>query len=96
MPKIIHQKIHWLISPSAENQHKVIAWKIEGLGNYVFLANLDIEQDITAIELKGALIGTELKNIFSTFASPLQNVTQSNGVFIVNSLLAGECKIFEL
>ena len=96
MPKIIHQKIHWLISPSAENQHKVIAWKIEGLGNYVFLANLDIEQNITAIELKGALIGTELKNIFSTFASPLQNVTQSNGVFIVNNLLAGECKIFEL
>jgi hypothetical protein len=85
-----------LISPSVENQHKVIAWKIEGDTDYVFLANLDIEQDITAIELKGALNGTELKNIFSTFASPLQNIMQSNDVFIVNSLLAGECKIFKL
>ena len=96
MPSIIHQKIEWLIPPSIQNQHKVISWKIKGETNYVFLANLDIEQHITAIELKGISNGTELINIFSTFASPLQNITQSNGGFIVNSMLAGECKIFKL
>lgn len=95
-PSLLHKKIDWIIAPAVENEHKVIAWQIAGETDYIFLVNLDIEQNSEAIELKAGLEGTELVNIFSTFVNPLQPIRQSNGKFCVNSLLAGECKIFML
>ena len=88
---IDNQEIEWLIKPDIKGKNKIIAWKQQGNSQYIFVVNMDIENNIETDDLKNA------KNI--NFAKPYYSTAKWNNErsnFEINFLEKGECRIYEI
>ncbi len=98
LPLIKNEKVMWLQLPSSANSNKVIAWSA---GNWVFVVNLDIENDATQINIPTPQYKNGL-NLFLEFTT-LDWGTKSDNSLIINNLTihlekiqAGEGRIYRL
>ena len=96
LPTLATSPIQWLIAPDTLGIKKVIAWTQATNPKYVFIVNTDIEHDVQEVNLGGIEQSRVLSNIFSTIQEPLIDLTQQSNIFVLDKLLAGECKIFKL
>ena len=88
---IDNQEIEWLIKPDAEGKNKIIAWTQRENSQYIFVVNLDIENNIETIGLK------IIENI--TFAEYYYSTAKKDNKetnFEINFLHKGECRIYKI
>lgn len=87
-PNIDTQEIEWLIKPDIKGENKIIAWTQKENPQYIFVVNLDLQNNIET---------DDLKNI--NFTKPFYSTAQRNKKdvnFEINSLKKGECRIYEI
>ena len=90
-PNIDNQEIEWLIKPDIKGENKIIAWTQKKNHQYIFVVNLDLQNNIETDDLKN------IKNINFTklfYSTAQRNKEDVN--FEINSLNKGECRIYEL
>ena len=88
---IDNQEIEWLIKPDIKGKNKIIAWKQQENSQYIFVVNMDIENNIETDDLKN------IKNI--NFAKPYYTTAKRNNEksnFEIIFLEKGECRIYEI
>lgn len=89
--QIDNQEIEWLIKPDVKGKNKIIAWKQQENSQYIFVVNMDIENNIETDDLKN------VKNINFTkpyYSTAKRNNEKSN--FEINFLEKGECRIYKI
>jgi hypothetical protein len=87
---IENQAIEWLIQPDFLGQQKVIAWTQAQNPRYIFIVNLDIDNNSQIPDLT---VG--YKPYFSTHHTSAWENGESP-ILSVDSLQAGECRIYEI
>lgn len=90
-----------MIYPDATGYGKVIAWTHADYPKYVFVANLDTENDIInfAIPMIKNMENTALQLEFSTVGniSESDKITKFNGRhYNVTSIKKGECRVYRI
>jgi len=98
---IKNRPVQWLIYPDATGYGKVIAWTHADHPKYVFIANLDTENDIInfAIPMIKNMENTALQLEFSTIGniSESDKITKFNGRhYNVTSIKKGECRVYRI
>ena len=88
---IDNQAIEWLIKPDVTGKNKIISWTQKEKPQYIFVVNLDIENDIQTNELKNI----ENINLAKHYYSTTQNNNQEVN-FDTISLKKAECRIYEI
>jgi hypothetical protein len=88
---IENQTIDWLIKPDSAGKNTLIAWTQKAIPHYIFVVNLDIENDIQTIELKNLGQIKQAKPFYSTAQKNQEDVNFEQYI-----LLQGECRIYEV
>ncbi len=88
---INNQVIDWLIKPDPTGKNKIISWTQKEKPQYIFVVNLDIENDIQTNELKNI----ESINLAKHYYSTIQNNNEEANFDII-SLKKAECRIYEI
>ncbi len=88
---IENQAIEWLISPDSTRQNKIIAWTQKENPLYVFVVNLDIDNNIETNELMNIKNINLTKPYYSTVQNNIERVD-----FEINYLEKGECRIYKI
>ena len=88
---IDNQAIEWLIKPDVTGKNKIISWTQKEKPQYIFVVNLDIENDVQTSELKNI----ENINLAKHYYSTTQNNNQEVN-FDTISLKKAECRIYEI
>ena len=91
MPVIDDAQVEWLISPDNKQDHKLIAWTQQERPKYIFLANLDIDQEVNNIDMP---FNGKCELIFSTHRSMEELISVASATKV--SLLAGEGLVFKV
>jgi hypothetical protein len=88
---IENQDVEWLIEPDLTGQKKVIAWTQKDNPEYIFVVNLEIDNDADIYELATIEKIKQAKPYYST----AQNI-QEDVNFDTTILLKGECRIYRI
>jgi hypothetical protein len=88
---IDNQEIEWLIEPDLKGQNKIIAWTQRENSQYIFVVNLDIDNDVDSNELKNLKKINQAKPYYTTVQNMEEDVN-----FDTNVLLEGECRIYKI
>ena len=88
---IDNQKVEWLIKPDTTGKSKIISWTQKEKPQYIFVVNLDIENDIQTNELKNIENINLAKHYYSTAQSDNEEAN-----FDIISLKKAECRIYEI
>lgn len=91
MPVIDDAPVEWLISPDNKHDHKGIAWTQQERPKYIFLANLDIDQEANNIDIP---FNSKCELMFSTHRSMEEMIYKASATKV--SLLAGEGLVFKV
>jgi hypothetical protein len=91
MPVIDDAQVEWLISPDNKHDHKLIAWTQQERPKYIFLANLDIDQEVNNIDMP---FNGKCELIFSTHRSMEEMLSDASETKV--SLVAGEGLVFKV
>ncbi len=90
-PTIENQSIVWLIKPDLTGKNKIIAWTQKENPQYIFMVNLNTEDDVKIDTLKIMEKTAQLKPYYST--------TQNNNeevIFDKDIISKGECRIYKI
>ena len=88
---IENQAVDWLIKPDSGGKNKLIAWTQQETPHYIFVVNLDIENDIKTEELNNL---EQIKTAKPFYSTAQKNQDEVN--FEQDVLLQGECRIYKV
>ncbi len=96
LPLIKNEKVTWLQLPSSDNSNKIIVWSA---GNWVFVVNLDTENDATQITIPTPQYKSGL-NLILEFTTLDWGTSFDNTLGVTNTIInlekmqAGEARIY--
>jgi hypothetical protein len=91
--EIENQAIRWLISPEFTGKNKVIAWTQVMNPRYIFVVNLDTDNNLQTDGLRNILENTQAR--YST-NQPESWGNNENVAFPITALAKGECRIYSI
>lgn len=99
LPEINGKKVKWLLPPDATGNKKVIAWTLENYEKYIFIINLDLNEDTVGVKVPMVMTNEQqLANFtFSTYSSEIyfDKVLMHNGKsFHLDYLRKGEARVY--
>jgi hypothetical protein len=88
---IDNQEIEWLIEPDLKGQNKIIAWTQKENPQYIFVVNLDIDNNVDLLKWKNIKKINQAKPYYTTVQNNAEDVN-----FDTNIILKGECRIYKI
>ncbi|MCU0346948.1 MAG: hypothetical protein MUC59_08380 [Saprospiraceae bacterium] len=96
LPKIENSKVRWLLPPDATGHKKLIAWTLEEKPEFVFVANLDIDNAAKNIKIPNPSEGRAAWQLLFSTKGKTEGGLVFNGVNLhLEGLEAGECRIYQ-
>ena len=91
LQSIDNQKVKWLIEPDLTGKNTLIAWTQHENPTYIFVVNLDVDNDLETSELKN--IG-QIKQAKLYFSISPKNHGEAN--YTMDMMAQGECRIYKI
>ncbi len=98
-PKIHGKPVRWLLPPDATGHKKVIAWTQSDNPDYLFIVNLDTEDNINHLKIPTFGVKDNAQFDFSTvhFLDEEDKIMEYNGInYHLESMQAGECRVYKI